>query len=561
MIAFGVPVLLTIAAVMMIVTLSILTFRMLMSISLQFEDDPHFNSSTAGIVGAVLYNSRSSFAHASSCTAEKPLPALPQVLNTLWITVMGLVYKDVARRINDFENHRTETEYENALIVKTFVFEFFNSYSTLFYIAFVKANGASLFNAFGYTDADGEAYHDTCGQRGTDAWTELGGGRQVFVRGDCMDELFMQLLSFIVFRPVYEIPLQLLLPRLVRIVNLVRRTRSVNKSVARRPGRAAEPDKSELAAFGEKLEQELAMTPFKGIYSEFLPKVVQYGYVAMFSAAFPLAGLAAAAANFVELRCDAHKLSFEVRRPRNRRGQGIGTWAHVLSALSWIALLVNTLVIAYTSPVLKDHVIIPLISQGKECGPGPPYAVSDLCADAVKACYAQIGGVEWLPASAYLDARASVTEPYTAEGLCGDPSNPLYDAEMCEACKYQISRVETVTAWFVIVVEHMLIVIKVLLMYLIPDTPRWIQDAEARRDFALEHREEMKAQTEHLLSSQRSNKSGNNGPDESPADYEPTGPAPPLSERRSLDAALGESWCASGKSSSADEAEPEERRV
>ena len=107
----------------------------------------------------------------------------------------------------------------------------------------------------------------------------------------------------------------------------------------------------------------------------------------------------------------------------------------------------------------------------------------------------------------------------------------------------------------------MLIVIKVLLMYLIPDTPRWIQDAEARRDFALEHREEMKAQTEHLLSSQRSNKSGNNGTDESPADYEPTGPAPPLSERRSLDAALGESWCASGKSSSADEAEPEERRV
>ena len=28
-----------------------------------------------------------------------------------------------------------------------------------------------------------------------------------------------------------------------------------------------------------------------------------------------------------------------------------------------------------------------------------------------------------------------------------------------------------------------------------------------------------------------------------------------------VDAALGESWCASGKSSSADEAEPEERRV
>ena len=36
------------------------------------------------------------------------------------------------------ENHRTSSEYEDALILKTFAFRFLNSYSSLFYIGFIK---------------------------------------------------------------------------------------------------------------------------------------------------------------------------------------------------------------------------------------------------------------------------------------------------------------------------------------------------------------------------------------------------------------------------------------
>ena len=41
-------------------------------------------------------------------------------------------------KLNKFENHRTDTEYEDSLIVKTFAFRYVNNYSPLFYIAFVK---------------------------------------------------------------------------------------------------------------------------------------------------------------------------------------------------------------------------------------------------------------------------------------------------------------------------------------------------------------------------------------------------------------------------------------
>ena len=36
------------------------------------------------------------------------------------------------------ENHRTETEFEDSLIAKIFMFQFCNSFSSFFYIAFAK---------------------------------------------------------------------------------------------------------------------------------------------------------------------------------------------------------------------------------------------------------------------------------------------------------------------------------------------------------------------------------------------------------------------------------------
>ena len=36
------------------------------------------------------------------------------------------------------ENHRTQTEYDDALIIKLFAFQFCNSYTSLYYIAFFR---------------------------------------------------------------------------------------------------------------------------------------------------------------------------------------------------------------------------------------------------------------------------------------------------------------------------------------------------------------------------------------------------------------------------------------
>ena len=51
---------------------------------------------------------------------------------------MEAVFEVVAKYLNERENHRTDTEYEDALISKTFAFQLVNSYAALAYLAFLQ---------------------------------------------------------------------------------------------------------------------------------------------------------------------------------------------------------------------------------------------------------------------------------------------------------------------------------------------------------------------------------------------------------------------------------------
>eukprot|EP01050_Picozoa_sp_SAG11_P003439 SAG11_NODE_193_length_12862_cov_7.128888_15_plen_78_part_00 len=47
--------------------------------------------------------------------------------NLLLIVVAGIVYELIAEKLNNFENYRTETEYQDGLIAKNFLFQFVNN--------------------------------------------------------------------------------------------------------------------------------------------------------------------------------------------------------------------------------------------------------------------------------------------------------------------------------------------------------------------------------------------------------------------------------------------------
>ena len=63
--------------------------------------------------------------------------------NGLALTLLNGVYHLVAKALTNWENHRTRTEHENALILKTFVFQFINCNAAICYTAFYNGDYTS----------------------------------------------------------------------------------------------------------------------------------------------------------------------------------------------------------------------------------------------------------------------------------------------------------------------------------------------------------------------------------------------------------------------------------
>lgn len=76
----------------------------------------------------------------------------------------------------------------------------------------------------------------------------------------------------------------------------------------------------------------------------------------LFSVAFPLAPLFVFISAFVEIRVDAIKFVFSQRRPSPGIAAGIGAWQLVLEGLSELSVLVNAVVIAFTSEFIPKLV-------------------------------------------------------------------------------------------------------------------------------------------------------------------------------------------------------------
>jgi hypothetical protein len=69
--------------------------------------------------------------------------------------------------------------------------------------------------------------------------------------------------------------------------------------------------------------------------------VLQFGFVTLFVAAFPLAPLFALLNNLIEIRLDAYKFLVTNRRPMPARAEDLGVWTPILDGISKLAVLTN----------------------------------------------------------------------------------------------------------------------------------------------------------------------------------------------------------------------------
>uniref|UniRef100_A0A8C7UA91 Anoctamin n=1 Tax=Oncorhynchus mykiss TaxID=8022 RepID=A0A8C7UA91_ONCMY len=238
------------------------------------------------------------------------------MVNLALILLMGQVYTALALQLTKWEMHRTQTQYEDAFTFKVFVFQFVNFYSSPFYVAFFKGRFVGYPGHYG---------------------TLLGMRNEECGPGGCLIELAEQLFIIMVGKQLISNVQEFVIP----YVKAWQQKRALNK--VRGTQNSQEP---------RRWEEDYQLVECEGLFEEYLEIVLQFGFITIFVAAFPLAPLFALLNNWAEVRLDAHKFVCEYRRPVAERAQNIGVWFNILEALSHLSVIVNAFLIAFTSDFL-----------------------------------------------------------------------------------------------------------------------------------------------------------------------------------------------------------------
>ncbi|KAL1502850.1 hypothetical protein ABEB36_007931 [Hypothenemus hampei] len=247
------------------------------------------------------------------------------VMNLLFIMSLTRCYHRLAIYLTNLESPRTTTEYENSYTFKIFLFEFMNFYSSLIYIAFFKGR---FFDYPGDTISRKSEFFrvkgDICDPAG------------------CLSELCIQLSIIMIGKQIFNNFVEIFNPKVSNWWRF-RSHRSNTKDLTRKHTRWEQDyhlqDPGRLALFDEYLEM-----------------ILQYGFITLFVAAFPLAPLCALLNNIAEIRLDAYKMVTQARRPLSERVEDIGAWYGILKGITYAAVVSNAFVIAYTSDFIPRMV-------------------------------------------------------------------------------------------------------------------------------------------------------------------------------------------------------------
>ncbi|XP_066422229.1 anoctamin-8 isoform X2 [Molothrus aeneus] len=374
---------------------------------------------------------------------------LPKIILAVIVTACDEIYKKVALWLNDMENYRLQSAYEKHLIIKMVLFQFVNSYLSLFYIGFylkdmerlkemlatllitrqflqnvrevsqphlyrrlrrgelsvrsLRELGRALLRLLAprpppHAPAEGQRGEKKClnGGCGVPEEEEEEAGGEEERRGSDSEEesaldcgLKLKKVSFIERaerraepagtedEPFLEEGSPTMVEKGMDPAAVFELCEEEEEAEAQpgSPGRAAEPavlarrrrrEEEEGEEEGRKrnraswidppeedystqltqAEVESCMKKYEDTFQDYQEMFIQFGYVVLFSSAFPLAAACALLNNVLEIRSDAFKLCTGLQRPFGQRVASIGHWQKVMEAMGVLAIVVNCYLIA-----------------------------------------------------------------------------------------------------------------------------------------------------------------------------------------------------------------------
>ncbi|ERE66445.1 anoctamin-2 [Cricetulus griseus] len=289
------------------------------------------------VFGVIVYRITTaaalSLSKATRSNVRATVTATAVIINLVVILILDEIYGAVAKWLTKIEVPKTEQTFEERLILKAFLLKFVNAYSPIFYVAFFKGRFVGRPGSYVYV-FDGYRMEEA-----KPAWSDVSVLPLLqCAPGGCLMELCIQLSIIMLGKQLIQNNIfEIGVPKLKK---LFRKLKDETE-----PGES-DPDHSKRP---EQWDLDYSLEPYTGLTPEYMEMIIQFGFVTLFVASFPLAPVFALLNNVIEVRLDAKKFVTELRRPDAVRTKDIGIWFDILSGIGKFSVIINAFVIAVTS--------------------------------------------------------------------------------------------------------------------------------------------------------------------------------------------------------------------
>ncbi|XP_033479131.1 anoctamin-5b isoform X1 [Epinephelus lanceolatus] len=350
-------------------------------------------------------------------------------INFVIIMILNFFYERVAVGITDLEIPKTHLEYENRLTMKMFLFQFVNYYSSCFYVAFFKGKFVGFPGEYSYMFGNSTTLrNEECDP------------------GGCLIELTTQLVIVMAGKQLWGNIQEALLPLMRNWWNSRKGRHNPENHYSR-------------------WEQDHILLNFSqlGLFYEYLEMVVQFGFITLFVASFPLAPLLALCNNILEIRVDAWKFTTQFRRPVASKARNIGAWQEILNAVAILSVVTNAFIMAFTSDMIPRMVF--LYAYGEDSSMRG-YVNNSL----------SVYKISQIPKHNMPEEGDSWFDNSTATCRYRDYRYPPgHEKEYTHTMQFW--HILAAKMAFIIIMEHVVFVVKFFVAWMIPDVP---SDVKAR---------------------------------------------------------------------------------
>jgi hypothetical protein len=232
------------------------------------------------------------------------------------IILLRPLYRYVSKQLNNWENHKTWSRYENSYIFKSMIFSCVNNYGFLVYLAVLKPIIYSvdpLFKILG-------VWVDGC---------SISNGQN-----QCTSDVVINVISVFTFRQITKQVGSILEPILKRKRKAIFKKSSISK-------RKYKPVYIQDGGLDRFTHHDLTL--------QYTNAMIQFGFIIMFSSLNPLGPLIAWLSIRTQSKIDMWDGLVNLQRPFGKSVHSIGPWESILRFMVHLGIWTNAICIAFIS--------------------------------------------------------------------------------------------------------------------------------------------------------------------------------------------------------------------